>query len=34
VDVIDPGDIGGGEVIDLGSTDRTDGIVVRLRSED
>jgi MOSC domain-containing protein YiiM len=34
-DVIDPGDIGvGDEVIDLGSTDRTDEIVTRLRSED
>jgi MOSC domain-containing protein YiiM len=34
-DVIDPGDIGvGDEVVDLGSADRTDEIVARLRSED
>jgi MOSC domain-containing protein YiiM len=34
-DVLDPGDIGvGDEVVDLGSTDRTDEIVARLRSED
>ncbi|AZH24551.1 MOSC domain-containing protein [Haloplanus aerogenes] len=34
-DVIDPGRIGvGDEVVDLGSTDRTDDIVARLRSED
>jgi len=34
-DVLDPGDIAvGAEVVDLGSTDRTDEIVARLRSED
>lgn len=34
-DVLDPGEIGvGDEVVDLGATDRTDGIVARLRSED
>jgi MOSC domain-containing protein YiiM len=33
-DVLDPGDIGvGDEVVDLGSTDRTDAIVARLREE-
>ena len=34
-DVLDPGNITvGAEVVDLGSTDRTDEIVARLRSED
>jgi MOSC domain-containing protein YiiM len=34
-DVLDPGEVGvGDEVVDLGSTDRTDDIVTRLRSED
>jgi len=34
-DVIEPGEIGvGDEVVDLGSTDRTDEIVARLRAED
>jgi MOSC domain-containing protein YiiM len=33
-DVLDPGEIGvGDEVVDLGSTDRTDAIVARLREE-
>jgi MOSC domain-containing protein YiiM len=34
-EVLDPGEIAvGAEVVDLGSTDRTDDIVARLRSED
>jgi MOSC domain-containing protein YiiM len=34
-DVLDPGPVGvGDEIVDLGSTDRTDEIVTRLRSEE